>query len=293
MYVSRFLEFLKNEKRYASHTLLAYEKDLEVFNSFLSREFQLVLTGVSATHVRSFVVSCLENGMAESTVNRKLAALRSFYKFLMAESIVKSNPIALVKAPRIPKRLPVFVEEKKMDMLLDNDVFGNDFADVRNKIVIELFYGTGIRLSEMLQLKTSDINFFENTIKVMGKRSKERIVPLYVTLVHSLKDYIKMVENKNFDNKTDYLIVRNDGSQAYPKLIYNIVKHYLSLVSTQDKKSPHVLRHSFATSLLNNDADLNAIKELLGHSSLAATQVYTHNSIERLKSIYKQAHPKA
>ena len=293
MYISRFLDFLRNEKRFSSHTCSAYETDLVEFEKFLFTQFQASLSEVNLAYVRSFVVVCLENGLAESTVGRKLASLRSFYKFLLSEGIVNTNPVILVKAPKAGKCLPVFVEDKKMDQLLDSDIFGSSFSGKRDKLVLELLYGTGIRLAELLQLKQSEIDFYDSSVKVLGKRGKERIVPLHRTLVNVIREYLEELNNQNFNNKTDFLIVTNKGTKAYPKLVYRIVNYYLSMISTQDKKSPHVLRHSFATSLLNKEADLNAIKELLGHSSLAATQVYTHNFIERLKSIYKQAHPKA
>lgn len=294
MLVSNFLTYLQHEKRYSPHTVRAYQTDLFQFEGFMQMEFELNLTAVQATHVRSFMVHLLDNKNTESTVKTKLSTLRSFYKHLLREQAIKVSPMALIKAPKVPKRLPVFIEEAKMDALLDNqDYFSTDFAGQRDKLILELLFGTGIRLAELLTLKESDINFYENAIKVLGKRSKERIVPLHRALVEQIKSYLELKSLQNFDNKSEALIVTPTGAPAYPKMVYRVVKSYLTFISTQDKKSPHVLRHSFASSLLNKGADLNAIKELLGHASLAATQVYTHNSIERLKSIYKQAHPKA
>lgn len=294
MRITDFLNYLQYEKRYSPHTIKSYRLDLSQFEAFMMTEQMKDLTLVQSFHVKNFMVAQLQLGLTESAVNRKLSSLKSFYKFLHREGTISSNPTSLLKTLKLPKRLPVFVEALKMNTLLDNvDYFDDSFAGQRNKIVIELLFGTGIRLAELLHLKEADLNHYEHTIKVLGKRNKERIIPIHQQLLRQLGDYLKTKERQNFNNKSEYIIVTNQGSQAYPKLIYRIVNDCLTLVSTQGKKSPHVLRHSFATSLLNRGADLNAIKELLGHASLAATQVYTHNSIERLKSIYKQAHPRA
>jgi integrase/recombinase XerC len=256
--------------------------------------FELQLNDVAYIHVRNFMVWLMEEGVAGNSIGRKLSTLRSFYKYLVREQIVQSSPVALVKAPKAPKRLPVFVDDQKLDLLLDSEeFFDGSFSSVRDRLVIEALFGTGMRLAELLTLRESDINFYDSNIRVLGKRNKERIVPISKPLEDQLRTYIELKTLQKFDNKTGGLFVTDKGADAYPKLIYRIVQHYLSFISTQDKKSPHVLRHSYATSLLNRGADLNAIKELLGHASLAATQVYTHNSVERLKSIYKQAHPKA
>jgi len=294
MTVEHFLTYLQHEKRYSSHTLQSYKTDLLQFGDFMLNTFELNLTEVKYVHVRNFMVALMDDGVSENSVGRKLSTLRSFYKYLLRENVVAMNPMALVKTPKVPKRLPVFVDELKLDELLDSEVFFDEsFASQRDKLVIETLFGTGIRLAELLLLKEGDVNFYESTIKVMGKRNKERIIPVGRTLEELLKSYIKLKTLQNFDNKTELLFVTDKGAAAYPSLIYRIVQRYLTYVSTQDKKSPHVLRHSYATSLLNRGADLNAIKELLGHASLAATQVYTHNTVERLKTIYKQAHPKA
>lgn len=298
MLIESFLIYLQHEKRYSSHTITSYRTDLLQFVDFLKKEFEINPDQAKATHIRSFMVFLLDNQIAENAVGRKISTLRSFYKYLLREGDLKINPMTLIKAPKVPKRLPVFIEDAKMDLLLDGGVEGNlifdeSFASQRDKIVLELLFGTGIRLAELLMLKENDINYYEGTIKVLGKRNKERIVPLHAQLEAQLKIYINLKLTQQFNNKNATLIVTNTGAPAYPKLVYRIVNSYLTLISTQDKKSPHVLRHSFASSLLNKGADLNAIKELLGHASLAATQVYTHNSVERLKSIYKQAHPKA
>lgn len=294
MSINSFLIFLQHEKRYSNHTVVSYEQDLQRFEEFLNENFELGLLDAKAIHVRSFLASLIEENLSESTVGRKISALRSFYKHAITTELRADSPMALIKSPKIPKKLPVFVEDAKMDFLLDNDdYFSLDFSGRRDKLIIEILFGTGVRLAELMGLKENDIDFYQGTIKVLGKRNKERIIPLHAELVAQIKNYINLKLSQDFDNKNATLIVTNTGAPAYSKLIHRVVNSYLTHVSTQSKKSPHVLRHSFATSLLNRGADLNAIKELLGHASLAATQVYTHNSIERLKSIYKQAHPKA
>ncbi|MDQ8005976.1 MAG: tyrosine-type recombinase/integrase [Pedobacter sp.] len=293
MPINDFLTYLQYEKRYSPHTLQSYRTDLLQFEQFLRKD-NIQLKDAKALHIKNFMVELLQQGLLETAVNRKLSSLKSLYKFLHREGKIDTNPIALVKTLKAPKKLPVFVEELKMDALLDNEhSFDDSFGGRRDKLVVELLFGTGMRLAELINLKETDVNIYDSSIKVLGKRSKERIIPVHKVLLDEIKDFIVLKTLQNFDNKIPYLVVSNKGDQAYPNLIYRIVNSCLTLISTQDKKSPHVLRHSFATSLLNRGADLNAIKELLGHASLAATQVYTHNSVERLKSIYKQAHPRA
>lgn len=293
MFIERFIRYLQFEKRFSPHTVTAYRQDLNQFNDFLSPDEIDILT-ISHQEVRSWMLALMEQGAESKTVNRKLSVLRSFYKFLQREDVISNNPMNQIKAPKIPKRLPVVMDEQKMDSLLDSiDVFEGNFAGARNRLILELLYGTGMRLSELVNLKDQDVNLYEQSIKVLGKRNKERIIPVGRPLIKLIKEYLTMKLSQNFDNKASSLIVTNEGNNAYPQFIYRIVTSSLSHISTQTKKSPHILRHSFATALLNRGADLNAIKELLGHSSLAATQVYTHNSVEKLKSIYKQAHPKA
>lgn len=293
MFIERFTRYLQFEKRFSRHTLTAYQQDLSQFSGFLI-SLQLSIPAVTHQHVRSWIVELMDQGYEAKTINRKISSLRSFYKFLQREELMDNNPMTHVRAPKIPKRLPVVITEQKMDMLLDSDlIFADDFEGLRNRLVIELLYGTGMRLSELVNLKDSDINTYDQSVKVLGKRNKERIIPVNQSLIQLIEVYKHQKLTQNFDNKASALIVTNTGKDAYPKFIYRIVKLSLAHISTHDKKSPHILRHTFATSLLNRGADLNAIKELLGHSSLAATQVYTHNSVEKLKSIYKQAHPKA
>ncbi|MGV3547187.1 MAG: tyrosine-type recombinase/integrase [Pedobacter sp.] len=295
MPINDFLTYLQYEKRYSPHTLKSYHADLLQFEQFLgSSEAELEMLKAKTLNVKNFMVELLRHGLLESAVNRKLSSLKSFYKFLHAEGKIETNPTTLVKTLKTPKKLPVFVEDLKMDALLDNEhSFDDSFAGRRDRLVVELLFGTGMRLAELINLKEADVNLYDSSIKVLGKRNKERIIPVHKTLLQEVKDFMVLKTMQNFGNKSPYLVVSNKGDQAYPNLIYRIVNSCLTLISTQDKKSPHVLRHSFATSLLNRGADLNAIKELLGHANLAATQVYTHNSVERLKSIYKQAHPRA
>lgn len=292
MFLEQFLKYLKFQKRYSHHTVTAYENDILQFSTFLSSIEQNFST---ANHqsVRAWIVNLMDDGLESKSVNRKISSLRSFYKYLLKEDIVSKNPIVRVQTPKVAKKLPAFVSEEKLNALLNNNTFTNEFESVRDKLILELLFGTGIRLNELLQLKTNDVYLSEKTLKVLGKRNKERIIPINTALIEILKSYTSIIKNLNFETSTEKLIVTNKGKPAYPKLIYRIVNKYLSLITTQDKKSPHILRHTFATSLLNKGADINAIKDLLGHANLAATQVYTHNSIERLKLIYKQAHPKA
>lgn len=293
MFIERFIRYLQFEKRFSPNTVIAYKKDLDQFSEYII-SVEPVLLNVVHHHVRAWIVSLMDQGIEARTINRKISSLRSFYKFLQREDLIGNSPMIHVRAPRIPKRLPVVITEQKMDILLDSqEVFSNDFQGIRDRLIVELLYGTGMRLSELVNLSDDDINIYEQQIKVLGKRNKERIIPINNSIAKLIADYRLQKLSQNFDNKSSALIVTNEGKSAYPKFIYRTVNLVLSLISTHDKKSPHILRHSFATSLLNRGADLNAIKELLGHSSLAATQVYTHNSVEKLKSIYKQAHPKA
>jgi integrase/recombinase XerC len=295
MFLERFIQYIKFEKRYSPHTVSAYQSDLDQFFTFLNEPEPTILHPAEITyqHIRNWMVH-LMNGMTARSVNRKIATLRKYFKFLLREGLIVENPTSRIQSPKITKHLPVVVEDEKLNALLnDNEVFAEDFEGVRDKLVIETLFGTGIRLAELVNLKEHDINLYDGTIKVLGKRNKERIVPVNHELKMLLQRYIELKKNQNYHNNPVTLIVTNKGAEAYPKFIYLIVHKYLSFISTQNKKSPHVLRHTFATSLLNRGADLNAIKELLGHANLSATQVYTHNSVERLKSIYKLAHPKA
>jgi integrase/recombinase XerC len=273
------------------HTVKSYTVDLNQFSVYLQLSFEvdkLELAGFQM--VRSWIVQLMESGNSSRTVNRKLSALKSFYKFSMRQGAIETNPMLKIVAPKMSKRLPEFVEQSKMNLLFQPDAFGNSFQDVRDRLIIEMLYGTGIRLSELVGLKTA--NWTNDAIKVLGKRNKERIIPVSNSLAQLIKDYLILkAELPNVDST--YLIVGNKGNKLYEKFVYRKVNRYLGNVTTAQKKSPHVLRHTFATHMLNNGADLNAIKELLGHANLSATQVYTHNTIEKLKNVHSLAHPRA
>ena len=292
--IETFLQHLTFEKRLSQHTLTAYAKDLEQFKEFLEKTYQLQdLAKADFRMIRGWAVSMVEAELHHRSVNRKLATLRSFYGYLLRCKAITINPMLRVSSLKTDKPLPQFVEEKSLQLLFDEITFPLDFEGTRDRLVLELLYGTGMRLAELITLRDGDVNAYDQTLRVFGKRSKERVVPIYKGLVEMIKQY-QQFRNEQFPNTPDQsLILTNKGEPAYPVLIQRIVKKYLSAVTSLQKRSPHVLRHTFATHLLNNGADLNSIKDLLGHSSLAATQVYTHNSIEKLKKIYKQAHPKA
>jgi len=293
MHKLRFLSFLKFEKQYSAHTLRAYELDIDAFFAFLEKQ-KVAFEAVDHRAIRHYLADLNEAGRQASSINRSISSLRSFYKFLVREGLVAYSPMQLVRSLKTPKRLPTVVEQQKMETLLGAaEEKSGDFEGMRDFVVLELLFGTGIRLAELLAIRERDVDMYNQKILIFGKRRKERYVPMHTTLAEGLKKYLAMKNEQDFENPSDKLIVTKDGRSAYAKLVYRIVNRHLGTVTTQQKKSPHVLRHSFATTLLDNGADLNAIKELLGHANLAATQVYTHNSVERLKTIYKQAHPKA
>jgi integrase/recombinase XerC len=287
-----FSEYLKVERRYSAHTIIAYETDLAQFSSYLTEVYDLSsMNEVRPSFVRSWLVKLIEEGISARSVNRKITALKSFYRFSIRKGVLTENPMLKVSSPKTSKRLPEYVEADKLDLLLDHTEFQDSFEGRRDHLIIELFYGTGIRLSELLGLKIDDVQISKHQIKVTGKRNKQRIIPLFSELEIRIQNYIH--ELKGLGIKSEVLFVFEDGKGLYPMYVYRLVNKYLSMVSTRKKKSPHVLRHSFATEMLNKGADLNAIKELLGHANLSATQVYTHNSIEKLKKAYKMAHPRA
>lgn len=291
---SDFLQHIRYEKRLSHHTVTAYANDLEQFSTFLLAECNVSQPELADfRHIRSWIVSLIEGGMDKSSVNRKIATLRNFYDFLLRRKVITLDPMTKIQALKTSKKLPQYVEEKPMEMLLSDIEFPDTFEGMRDKLVLELLYGTGIRLSELTGLKTTDVNLYDKTIVVLGKRNKHRLIPLTQPLFALIKQYIDLKKQEFPGEDSIYLIVSDKGIPAYPVLIQRIVKRHLTLVTTLEKKSPHVLRHSFATHLLNRGADLNAIKDLLGHSSLAATQIYTHTSLEQLKKTYDQAHPKA
>ena len=290
----RFLDYLRYEKRFSPHTLTAYESDMGQFVEFLQKTYELSDPGeIRHTHVRSWMVDLMERGNVPSSINRKLSCLKSFFKFLRKQGDITTNPMLKVIPPKMGKRLPVFVPEKAMSLLFDQVDFGDGHAGLRNRLVMEVLYCTGVRQSELIGLKTADVDFSTNNIKVYGKGGKERLIPVARHLAELMERYIGLRRALFPGNDVPNLILSDKGKPLTAGLVYKLVNRYLSIVTTVEKRSPHVLRHSFATHLSNGGADLNAIKELLGHSSLASTQVYTHNSIEKLKKVYQQAHPKA
>ena len=292
-YQESFLNYLRFEKRCSDHTVIAYKKDLDQFEEFLFKTVgDFSILKVDSKVVRSWVVDLMEKGLTSKTVTRKITSLKSFYKFLLRQELIDSTPMLSVISPKIPKKLPYFVDEESLHRLLDHGYFGKDFEGVRDKLVVSLFYGTGIRLSELVNLRDSDILERETLIRVLGKNKKERIVPYPRSLNSLIGEYLTK-RDLEYGGLFPRLFITAKGNPVYSKLIYRIVKNHLALVTTLEKKSPHVLRHTYATHLLNRGADLNAVKELLGHSNLAATQIYTHTSTEKLQSIYKQAHPRA
>lgn len=290
--IEPFLKYLSSEKRYSVHTVQAYKKDLEQFSSYIFSDFEIDDTVVvKHVHLRGWVVSLMEHDLSPKSVNRKIATLKSYYKFLHAREYVDANPTAQLKPLKSEKDLPSFVKEEEIIQLLDGIEFSDEFSGLRDRLILELLYSTGIRLAELMSMKETDVNFYEKTIKVLGKRNKERIIPIGNSLAILIRSYLKSKEEEGMNRET--LILTDSGKRTYSMFVYRKVKKYLSQVTTLSKKSPHVMRHTFATHLLNKGADLNAVKDLLGHTSLAATQVYTHNSIDKLKKAFDQAHPKA
>ncbi len=291
--IQSFLKYLEFERRSSHYTIRSYRCDLEQFIAYCYDREICHVGEVTTKVVRSWVVKLVEDKMAPKSVNRKITSLKSFFKFLMREGLLEANPTDGVVTPKIPKKLPVFVRESEMDHLLDHVPFSNDYEGVRDRLILELFYGSGMRLSELVDLKDKDFNLKEGLVKVTGKFNKQRLIPMYKGLLSLVEGYVK-VRNSEFGTYSNSsFFLTSKGDSIYHKLVYRVVNKYLSLVTTLHKKSPHVLRHSFATSLLNAGADLNAIKELLGHSNLNATEVYTHNDFEKITDIYNQAHPRS
>lgn len=290
--IAKFLEYLQHEKKYSLHTISAYQSDLKQFDVFID-QFDSHIQNVNYEQIRDWIISLVNDGNNATTVNRKIACLKSFYKFLHLHQFIAKNPTTKLHILKTQKRLPIFVKEEDMQKLLNQVKFEDTFEGIRDKLVLELLYGTGIRLSELINLTYNQVNLTSAYIKVLGKGNKERIIPLHKTLIELIEFYEKKKKDQGIENICINVIVTDNNDKCYPMFIYRLVKRYLEVVSSIEKKSPHVLRHSFATHLLNKGADLNAIKELLGHSNLNATQIYTHNSIENLKNIFNQAHPKA
>ena len=300
MLKDKYIDYLRFEKRYSAHTILAYHTDLDDFSKFLSLQYSITdLLQADHNLIRSWLISLIDRKISPRSVNRKLSTLKSFYRYCQKQGLIKNSPMLKVVAPRTSKQLPVFLTRDNLTDLLEKVKFTPDYEGCRDKMIITLFYATGIRRTELVQILISDLDLEKGTLKVLGKRNKERIVPLGENVINMLTDYLYYRDefltenNRDFRNNNRTLFVTSKGLPVYSRLVHNIVHKYLSLISSNIKLSPHVLRHTFATHMLDDGADLNAIKEILGHSSLAATQVYTHNTIEKLKTIYKQAHPRA
>jgi integrase/recombinase XerC len=289
-----FLKYLQFEKRYSEHTIRAYRSDLNQFYLFSSNTSDNC-NDLQINHkiIRNWIVFLIESNISTRSINRKLVSLSSYYKYLIRTGVITENPLDKVIKPKTGKKLPNFIAKNQMNNFLDNFDFGNDFEGVRNRLIIELFYATGIRLSELVNLKNTSIDINKQTIKVLGKRNKERIIPFTPNLKIHIVAYLQIKQEKLLTEKNEYFFITKSGKKIYDKLVYRVVNKYLHYATTLEKKSPHILRHTFATHMLNNGSDLNTIKELLGHANLSATQIYTHNTFEKLNTIYKQAHPRA
>lgn len=292
--LDRFFEYLTHEKRFSPHTLTSYSTDLNQLLQFCSEGSYSFTQWAEIDHfiLRSWIISFIDEGLDAKTINRKISSLKSFYKFLLRQGEITKDPTLKLSRPKMSKKLPVFIEEKQIGEVLDN-FFDESFEGQRNRLILELFYSTGIRLSELINLKRDEVDIYNNQIKVTGKGNKERVVPFTLNLRKRIVNYIELLNAVETTSSEKTLFIKEDGKKLYPKLVYNLVRSHLEHITNLERKSPHILRHSFATHMLNSGADINAIKELLGHSSLAATQVYTHNDLEKLKRVYKQAHPKA
>lgn len=292
-YKESFLQYLQTEKRYSLHTVRSYLNDLDQFSLFLvSNGLPEDPVTVTSGDIRAWIVSMLGNDYSTVSVHRKISCLRVFYKYLRKEGVLRNDPLEKVVLPKRKKTLPVFVEEEALARLLDNDNFGENFAGIRNRTIIELLYVTGMRRSELIGLKDHDVDLKESSLKVTGKRNKQRIIPLVKSVVKPLEQYLR-IRNESVGTAPDgWFFITDKGNKLYDKYVYNIVNSYLAMVTTIEKKSPHILRHTFATHMLNRGADLNSIKELLGHANLSATQIYTHNTFEKLREVYIKRHPR-
>ena len=287
-----YLDYLLLVKRYSSHTVKAYRTDLKLFQSYLKDIYTISIHKANHAMIRSWLVKELNKGNSARTVNRKITTLKSFYKYLFKEQKIKQNPTSRISYSKTSKKLPQFVGISDMNELLAKLKFEENFSGFRDKLIIEVFYSTGIRLSELINIKSTDVDCLKSQIKVLGKRNKERLIPLTKELQKSIEGYM-ILRNKQKVIDRSYLFLTDSGKKLNPSMVYRKVNKILNNVTTLEKKSPHVLRHTFATHMLNNGADLNVIKELLGHTSLSATEVYTHNSIDQLKEIFKNTHPRA
>lgn len=293
MAVKKFIDYLLFEKKYSNHTAVAYKKDIEMFESFLSKKFpQSNSINVNYSLIRSWIVKLVSDKISNRTINRKISSLNSYYKFLVKINAIKLNPLTKHKALKMSKKLQVpFSETEIMSVL--SLIETDSFEGLRNKLIVELFYSTGMRRTELVNLQLNDVDISKSQLKVLGKRNKERFIPLLQTVLETYKAYIIVRSTLKSLNRSKFIFLTKNGQRVYDKLVYRVITNYFDSVSSKVKKSPHILRHSFATHLLNNGADLNSVKELLGHSSLAATQIYTHNSMAELQKVYKKAHPRA
>lgn len=293
MAVKKFIDYLLFEKKYSNHTAVAYKKDIEMFESFLSKKFpQSNSLNVNYSLIRSWIVKLVSDKISNRTINRKISSLNSYYKFLVKINAIKLNPLTNHKALKMSKKLQVpFSETEIMSVL--SLIETDSFEGLRNKLIVELFYSTGMRRTELVNLQLNDVDISKSQLKVLGKRNKERFIPLLKTVLETYKAYIIVRSTLKSLNRSKFIFLTKNGQRVYDKLVYRVITNYFDSVSSKVKKSPHILRHSFATHLLNNGADLNSVKELLGHSSLAATQIYTHNTMAELQKVYKKAHPRA
>lgn len=291
--IESFLRYLQYERNYSERTVVSYGIDLREFEAYLKGlESDFDLRYVDSDIVRGWMVELMESGRTETTVNRKLSVLRTFYKFLLKKKIIAKDPMSVIKGPKRKKPLPVFVREGDMNRLLDGDFFNDDFEGVRDRLILAMFYETGMRLSELISLTDADVDLIKNVLKVTGKRNKQRIIPFGNELKSAIEAYLES-RNVAVDGICEAFFVRKNGEKLYQMLVYKVVKQNLSKVVALKKRSPHVLRHTFATTMLNNNAELESVKELLGHESIATTEIYTHTTFEELKKVYKHAHPRA
>ena len=290
---NRFQDYLLLEKNYSQHTVTAYINDIGFFESFLSSEFEDDnLIAVNYNQIRSWIVSLSDDGISNSSINRKISSLKSFYKFLLKTKQIESSPLLKHKALKSPKKIQIPFSEKELDMVLNQITYKEGFEGVRDKLIVDLFYTTGIRRTELINLKMSNVDLSNNTIKVLGKRNKERIIPILTIINEQIKKYLSERSSIQSVKDDEYFFLLLNGVKLNDSFVYRLINYYFSNVSEKVKKSPHILRHTFATHLLNNGADINSVKELLGHSSLASTQVYTHNSLAELQKVYNNAHPR-
>ena len=294
MLIEKFLDYLQLEKNYSSNTLSAYKRDLIQYNKFIiENNGNLEIENADYKIIRSWIVSMVNSNISNRSINRKVSSLKSFYKFLIKTDTIKSSPLKAHSPLKQSKKIQVPFSQEEINSLLDSDFFNNDYKGVLQKSIIAFFYFTGVRRIELINIKESDISLESSTIKVMGKRSKERIIPILPKLKKSLEDYRGIKSKFTGNISPEYLFISKNGKQLSEKFVYRTVNEYFKLVSPKIKKAPHVLRHSFATHLINEGADINSVKELLGHSSLSATQVYSHTSMERIKEVFKNTHPRA